>query len=150
MKNKFKIFGIIAIIVIAGLSMASCGDEQCHEAGGPASKIKTTNISGVTHLENDNVAVYLVYKSINDTDPVAYGAGIYKDGTVGAVKLYCYVCDNEITLSGKHDIALGFYPDTDHLKTEDNIWMGYTKVKYTIKSSGTTTLDFGNIDWETE
>ena len=57
MKNTIKVFGIIAIMVVIGFSMAACGDDDDNsgDGGGNGGKVKT--LSGLVKA-NTNGSIY--------------------------------------------------------------------------------------------
>ncbi|MDR0472438.1 MAG: hypothetical protein LBH43_02035 [Treponema sp.] len=51
MKNKMKLFGIIAIAAVIGFSMAACDDNSSNSVGGPTNLGDTPTLSGKVYVE---------------------------------------------------------------------------------------------------
>jgi len=127
MKNKFKLFGIIAIVAIIGLSMTSCG-EACH---GDASASITVTGTG-TQL----AAGYWVFLSL---DEKYYGYGTVSTAGTITINMLCFECDEPGFETGTYTVYLRI--DESSAQNAAVMWEGGITNKNVPAGSSTITID---------
>jgi uncharacterized lipoprotein YehR (DUF1307 family) len=107
MKKFFKLFGIIALVAVIGLSIAACGDDD--DGGDEGSTITITGIT-LTGAANTRVGIN-IFKSYGQLSPSASGnASLSGDSVTFSIKNYNGNFDGiPYYEKGDYFIRLSFY-----------------------------------------